>query len=70
MPLVTNAHGKKVGKSSGSPVWLDKSKTTPFQLYQVGRIMKACAFATFAVICVCVCAAHAGSALAQLENTD
>jgi tyrosyl-tRNA synthetase len=33
-PLVTEANGKKFGKSEGNAVWLDASKTTPFQFYQ------------------------------------
>ena len=34
MPLVTTRDGAKLGKSEGNAVWLDKSKTSPFQLYQ------------------------------------
>jgi tyrosyl-tRNA synthetase len=35
MPLVVDkATGKKFGKSMGNAVWLSRSKTTPFQLYQ------------------------------------
>ncbi len=33
-PLVTDAAGKKFGKSEGNAVWLDASKTSPFQFYQ------------------------------------
>lgn len=33
-PLVTDANGKKFGKSEGTPVWLDGKKTTPFAFYQ------------------------------------
>lgn len=33
-PLVTEANGKKFGKSEGNAVWLDASKTSPFQFYQ------------------------------------
>lgn len=33
-PLVTDANGKKFGKSEGNAVWLDATKTTPFQFYQ------------------------------------
>ncbi len=33
-PLVTDANGKKFGKSEGNAVWLDADKTTPFQFYQ------------------------------------
>lgn len=33
-PLVTDATGKKFGKSEGNAVWLDASKTSPFTFYQ------------------------------------
>lgn len=33
-PLVTEANGKKFGKSEGNAVWLDGTKTSPFQFYQ------------------------------------
>jgi len=33
-PLVTDAAGKKFGKSEGNAIWLDPKKTTPFQFYQ------------------------------------
>ena len=33
-PLVTDASGKKFGKSEGNAVWLDGKKTSPFQFYQ------------------------------------
>ncbi len=33
-PLVTDATGKKFGKSEGNAVWLDAKKTSPFQFYQ------------------------------------
>lgn len=33
-PLVTDASGKKFGKSEGNAVWLDAEKTTPFAFYQ------------------------------------
>ncbi len=33
-PLVTDAAGKKFGKSEGTPVWLDARKTSPFKFYQ------------------------------------
>lgn len=34
MPLVTDAQGKKFGKSEGNAVWLDPKKTSPFRFYQ------------------------------------
>ena len=34
MPLITDATGKKFGKSEGNAVWLDPKKTSPFQFYQ------------------------------------
>lgn len=34
MPLITDASGKKFGKSEGNAVWLDPEKTSPFQFYQ------------------------------------
>ena len=34
VPLVTDATGKKFGKSEGNAVWLDPKKTSPFQFYQ------------------------------------
>jgi len=33
-PLITDAAGKKFGKSEGNALWLDKTKTTPYSLYQ------------------------------------
>jgi tyrosyl-tRNA synthetase len=33
-PLVTDAAGKKFGKSEGNAVWLDPKKTSPFKFYQ------------------------------------
>lgn len=33
-PLVTDAAGKKFGKSEGNAVWLDPKKTSPFRFYQ------------------------------------
>lgn len=33
-PLVTDAAGKKFGKSEGNAVWLDPEKTSPFTFYQ------------------------------------
>lgn len=34
IPLVTDAAGKKFGKSEGNAVWLDAGKTSPFAFYQ------------------------------------
>ncbi len=34
IPLVTDATGKKFGKSEGNAIWLDYKKTSPFQFYQ------------------------------------
>lgn len=33
-PLVTTANGEKFGKSAGNAVWLDGTKTSPYQFYQ------------------------------------
>lgn len=33
-PLVTDAAGKKFGKSEGNAIWLDSGKTSPFAFYQ------------------------------------
>lgn len=34
MPLVTDSQGNKFGKSEGNAVWLDRSKTSSYELYQ------------------------------------
>ena len=34
MPLITKADGTKFGKSEGGAVWLDKNKTSSYELYQ------------------------------------
>ena len=34
MPLIVDAQGKKLGKSEGNAVWLDKNKTSSYELYQ------------------------------------
>ena len=34
MPLILDATGKKFGKSEGNALWLDKNKTTSYELYQ------------------------------------
>ncbi|MBB5887916.1 tyrosine--tRNA ligase [Lactovum miscens] len=33
-PIITDSTGKKFGKSEGNAIWLDASKTTPFEMYQ------------------------------------
>ncbi len=34
MPLILDSTGKKFGKSEGNALWLDKNKTSPYQIYQ------------------------------------
>lgn len=34
MPLILDASGKKFGKSEGNALWLDKEKTSSYELYQ------------------------------------
>ena len=34
MPLVTDSQGKKLKKSEGNAIWLDKNKTSSYKLYQ------------------------------------
>ena len=34
MPLVTDSTGKKFGKTEGNALWLDKNKTSSYELYQ------------------------------------
>ena len=34
MPLVTDANGVKFGKTEGNALWLDKNKTSSYELYQ------------------------------------
>ena len=34
MPLVLDKYGRKFGKSEGNALWLDKEKTTSYELYQ------------------------------------
>jgi len=34
MPLVTDSNGVKFGKSEGNALWLDKNKTSSYELYQ------------------------------------
>lgn len=54
-PLVTDANGKKFGKSEGNAVWLDAKKTSPYAFYQfwlnqpdekVGQYLKFYTFLT------------------------
>ena len=35
--LLTDAQGKKMGKTAGNAVWLDPNKTSPFDFYQYWR---------------------------------
>ncbi|XP_065537686.1 tyrosine--tRNA ligase, mitochondrial [Lathamus discolor] len=34
VPLITNTTGDKLGKTAGNAVWLNRDKTSPFELYQ------------------------------------
>ncbi len=34
MPLVTDKFGNKFGKTEGNALWLDKEKTSPYEIYQ------------------------------------
>lgn len=34
MPLILDSTGKKFGKSEGNALWLDKAKTSPYEIYQ------------------------------------
>ena len=34
VPLITDASGKKFGKSEGNAVWLNADKTSPYEMYQ------------------------------------
>ena len=34
MPLVTDSKGQKIGKSEGNAIWIDKERTSSYQLYQ------------------------------------
>ncbi|XP_072915314.1 tyrosine--tRNA ligase, mitochondrial isoform X3 [Hemitrygon akajei] len=34
VPLVTSASGDKLGKTAGNALWLNRNKTSPFELYQ------------------------------------
>ena len=35
VPLITSTTGAKLGKSAGNAVWLNRDKTSPFELYQL-----------------------------------
>ena len=35
--LLTDSHGKKMGKTAGNAVWLDPKKTSPYDFYQYWR---------------------------------
>lgn len=51
--LLTDSQGKKMGKTAGNAVWLDPSKTSPFEFYQYWRnvadsdVMKCIRMLTF-----------------------
>ncbi len=47
MPLVTDSHGKKFGKSEGNALWLDKEKTSPYELYQFLLNSEDCMIITY-----------------------
>lgn len=34
VPLITSTTGDKLGKTAGNAVWLNRDKTSPFELYQ------------------------------------
>ena len=34
MPLILDVNGNKFGKSEGNALWLDKEKTSPYEIYQ------------------------------------
>jgi len=36
-PILTTASGQKFGKSAGNAIWLDRTKTSVFDFYQVSR---------------------------------
>lgn len=59
MPLITDASGKKFGKSEGNAVWTDAKKTSPYAFYQfwlntpdeqVERLLKVYTFLSLAEI--------------------
>ena len=34
MPLLTKSDGTKFGKTNGKAIWLDREKTSPYEMYQ------------------------------------
>ena len=42
MPLVTDSQGRKFGKSEGNALWLNKDKTSSYQLYQFFMNVEDC----------------------------
>lgn len=34
IPLLVDSKGNKLGKSEGNAIWLDQTKTTPYDMYQ------------------------------------
>lgn len=40
VPLLTTASGAKFGKSEGNAIWLDRQKTSAFELYQVNLVAR------------------------------
>ncbi len=34
MPLLTKSDGTKFGKTNGHAIWLDREKTSPYEMYQ------------------------------------
>lgn len=53
LPLLTKANGTKFGKTESGNIWLDESKTTPYELYQFlyntpdGEVANLTKFLTF-----------------------
>jgi tyrosyl-tRNA synthetase len=39
VPLLTNSSGEKFGKSAGNAIWLDKDRTSVFDLYGVSQVI-------------------------------
>ena len=49
-PLITDEHGRKLGKTESGTIWLDRARTSPYRLYQylvrtpdarVGQLLRA-----------------------------